>query len=153
MCDQRSHKAGYHKLLKVIRCLGARLEHLSISQLSRMDFACLGETIRKSESLTHLTLVDVAKVSNLFPLITALPTTKRLESVILRSQQVQMNDFTFFVFCRCLEHNSSLQELNIQQWKISLEVRRRSDMTVSSQSCGGGGGAPDLPLCLKLANQ
>ncbi|XP_043232177.1 uncharacterized protein LOC122386735 isoform X2 [Amphibalanus amphitrite] len=130
MCDSISHKAGHHRLLKAVRCCGARLERLTISQqtpMSRIDFACLGEAIRKSESLTHLTLADVTKAANLFPLITALPTTKRLESVVLKSKQVQMNDFLFFVLCRCLERNKSLQELNIQQWKFTLESASSMD--------------------------
>ncbi|XP_037091591.1 uncharacterized protein LOC119111861 isoform X1 [Pollicipes pollicipes] len=123
MCDKMSHRSGYHQLFEAVRSRGARLENLTIGResLTKQDFVCLGETIRKSESLTALSIANVEKVANIFPLITGLPTARRLESLLLRSPLSDVNDFLFSVFCRCLEDNASLQELNIQQWKFKLE--------------------------------
>lgn len=128
ICDRENHEVdGFHEIFTVLRTPGlpasANLRSLNLSKcvMNWEDVICLGETIRKTNSLDSLRMEGM-KLCDVLPVLLGVQENKSLKMLDLSSPHVVIGDDALQLAANSLSKNTTLRLLSIQGWTVYIEV-------------------------------
>ncbi|CAL8090560.1 unnamed protein product [Orchesella dallaii] len=133
ICDRENHEVdGFHEIFTVLRTPGIpasnNLRSLNLSKcvMNWEDVICLGETIRKTNSLDSLRMEGM-KLCDVLPVLLGLQENRSLKMLDLSSPHVVIGDDALQLAANSLSKNTSLRLLSLQGWTVYIEEERSMD--------------------------